>query len=270
MKTGLRSTLFSLALLATASMAVGQDNTRNLADIRSELGFLSSQIQGLRSELAETGAAQSTTSSGPALMRVDAIENELRVLTGQVEELQFRIEKIAKDATNRVGDLEFRLTELEGGDAATIGATRPVGGEATSVSNDVPDGVELTVIEKSDYEAALATLNAQDFELAAQQFDTFIATFPGGPLTSGAQFHKGEALEGLGDWKSAGRSYLDSFSSAPAGKTAPQALYKLGVSLSKLQKTEQACQTLSEVETRFPADAMVAPANQEMQSLGCS
>lgn len=270
MKKTLRSTLLSLAIVTTASVAVGQDTSRNLADIRSELSYLSSQIQGLRAELVETGAAQSTTASGPALMRVDAIENELRVLTGQVEELQFRIEQIAKDATNRVGDLEFRLTELEGGDVSTVGKTRPIGGEAPNVASDIPDGVELTVVEKSDYEAALASLNAGNFEAAVQQFDLFISSFPGGPLTAGAQFHKGEALAGIGDWKSAGRSFLDSFSSAPTGKIAPQALFKLGQSLGKLNKTSEACQTLSEVEVRFPADAMVTSADQEMQQLGCS
>jgi tol-pal system protein YbgF len=256
-------------MITTASVAVAQDNTRNLADIRTELGYLSSQIQGLRSELVETGAAQSTTASGSPLMRVDAIENELRTLTGQMEELQYRIEQIAKDATNRVGDLEFRLTELEGGDIATVGKTRPVGGVATA-QTDVPDGIELTVIEQSDYELALASLNDGSFAKAVDQFDTFIATFPGGPLTAGAQFHKGEALGGLGDWKSAGRSFLDSFSSAPNGKTAPKALLNLGASLGKLGKTSEACQTLTEVGARYSTSASATDATSEMTKLGCS
>jgi tol-pal system protein YbgF len=268
--TILRSTLFSLAIIATASVAGAQDKSRNLADIRTELGYLSSQIQGLRSELIETGAAQSTTASGSALVRVDAIENELRVLTGQMEELQYRIEQIAKDATNRVGDLEFRLTELEGGDVTAVGKTRPVGGQASSALNDVSDGVELTVIEQSDYEIALASLANGSYAQAVDQFDAFIATFPGGPLTAGAQFHKGEALGGLGDWKSAGRSFLDSFSSNTNGKTAPKALYSLGVSLGKLNKTSEACQTLSEVSARYPSDAATSDATNEMAKLGCS
>lgn len=266
----LRSTLFSIAILATASVAVGQDQVRNLADIRTELGFLSSQIQGLRSELVESGAAQSTTASGSSLVRVDAIENELRVLTGQMEELQFRIEQIAKDATNRVGDLEFRLTELEGGDVANVVKTRPVGGTPTTAQSDVPDGVELTVIEQSDYETALASLSDGAFTQAVDQFDVFITTFPGGPLTAGAQFHKGEALSWLGDWKTAGRSFLDSFSSAPSGQNAPQALYWLGVSLGNLGKTSEACHTLAEVVVRFPSDTVVNDTAVEMTKLECS
>jgi tol-pal system protein YbgF len=264
------STLLSIVIMVTANTAVGQDQARNLADVRSELGFLSSQIQGLRSELVETGAAQSTTASGSALARVDAIESELRVLTGQMEELQYRIEKIAKDATNRVGDLEFRLTELEGGDVTNVGKTRPVGGVPTSAQDDVPEGVELTVVEKSDYETALASLSDGSFAQAVDQFDAFISTFPGGPLTAGAQFHKGKAQSGLGDWKTAGRSFLDSFSSAPSGQNAPQALYWLGVSLGNLGKASEACHTLAEVAVRFPSDPVVNDAAEEMTNLACS
>jgi len=267
--TILSKAFISIAIMATASIAVGQDRARSLADIRSELGFLSSQIQGLRSELVETGAAQSTTTSGPALLRVDAIEHELRVLTGQMEELQHRINEIAKDATNRVGDLEFRLTELEGGDVGAVGKTRPIGG-TVSVVDELPSGVELTIVEKSDYETALASLADGSFAKATEQFESFISDYPGGPLTAGAQFHKGEALVGMADWKSAGRSFLDSFSSAPDGQTAPKALYWLGLSLSKLDKKSEACQTLAEVGVRYPSDAMVDEAAKELTKLGCS
>jgi tol-pal system protein YbgF len=266
MKSLIQSTTFCLAMMVTATTAMGQD--RNLADIRTELGLLSSQIQGLRSELIGSGTAQSASSSGTALMRVDSIENELRVLTGQLEELQYRIEQIAKDATNRVGDLEFRLTELEGGDVSAIGKTRPIGGVPTTPTGT--DGAELTVAEKADYDSALKALDAGDFSDAAQRFDAFATTYPGGPLTAGAQLYEGKALAGLGDWKSAGRSYLDSFSSAPTASTAPQALLGLGVSLGKLGKTSEACQTLSEVATRFPSDPVVEQSTGEMGILGCS
>ena len=108
-------------------------------------------------------------SGGNALQRVDAIESELRVLTGQIEELQFRIEQIAKDATNRVGDLEFRLTELEGGDTSAQGQTAPLGGPAETTFN-VPSGIELTVSEKSDFEAAKNALDVGEHEKGRRAF----------------------------------------------------------------------------------------------------
>ena len=49
-------------------------------------------------------------SAGSVLFRLDVIEEEMRNLTGIIEELQFYTKNIALDATNRIGDIEFRLT----------------------------------------------------------------------------------------------------------------------------------------------------------------
>ncbi|MCQ8811847.1 hypothetical protein NQU36_28345, partial [Escherichia coli] len=65
------------------------------------------------------------------LERVDAIEAELTRLTARTEELQGRVERVVADGTNRLGDLEFRVCELEPGcDIGEIGDTLPIGGEA--------------------------------------------------------------------------------------------------------------------------------------------
>ena len=39
-------------------------------------------------------------------------------LTSKSEELENRINRIVSDGTTRIGDLEFRLVELEGGDVS--------------------------------------------------------------------------------------------------------------------------------------------------------
>ena len=131
--------LFAAILLWPAVAFAQADNEQRLADIRSELALLQDQIQGLRNELiqatpAETGVAN----AGPLMVRVDAMEEELRTLTGQVEQLRFRIEAVVTDGTNRIGDLEFRLTELEGGDFSTLGETRPLGEGSTTAATAQP------------------------------------------------------------------------------------------------------------------------------------
>ena len=56
--------------------------------------------------------------------RVDALERQLRTLTGQVEENQNTLKQLDTTVTKLRGDTEFRLTKLEG-------ATPGVGGAAT-------------------------------------------------------------------------------------------------------------------------------------------
>jgi tol-pal system protein YbgF len=273
--------LGSLCLTLSLSMlslgASAQDRAQSLADIRQSLEVMNFEIQQLRTELSTTQGATASAGEGPALVRIDALELELRRLTGQVEQMQFNIEKIVQDGTNRIADLEFRLVELEGGDLSTLGKTSTLGGldapdgpAPVTPSTVQPDTAELAVAEQEDFDAALQRFNDGDFVGSSERFLTFIDTYPGGPLTGEAYFWRGESLSGLADWKNAARSYLESFSGSPLNSKAPDAFYKLGVSLGKLSQFDAACQTLGELSRRYPAAPVVTDANTHMQTLGCT
>ena len=114
------------------------------------------------------------------------------------------------------------------------------------------------------------SLNENNFELAIIQFDSLIDVIPNGPLLTAAHYSKGDAFSELEDWKSAGKSYLESFRLEPDGKHAAKALMNVGMSLGKMQKINEACNILSKVEIRFPRNQIVEEAQYEMQILGCS
>jgi tol-pal system protein YbgF len=274
--------VYSLAIVALAiglsgapSPMVAQEST--LADIRQELVFVYSEIQRLRRELSTTGTnGLPTPSSAPALQRIDALEQEVRKLTGTIEQQQYHIEQVVKDGTNRIGDLEFRLCELEAGcDVTTLNRTAPLGGVTLPQSKPavpvLPDNAsDATSSEQNSFNQAFAAYEAGKYAAAAKMFESFALAFPGGPLTGEAYFWRGEALAKTDDWKEAALSYLESFSGTPAGVKAPEALYRLGISLSRLGQTEEACLMLSEVQARYPAAQIVAQANMEYSGLGCN
>ena len=85
-----------------------------LLDIRQELNVLNVEIQKLRREMSTTGGTSVSNVSGTILDRLNVIESALQSLTSKTEEIEFRIDRIVKDGTNRIGDLEFRLVELVG------------------------------------------------------------------------------------------------------------------------------------------------------------
>ncbi len=264
------------------SLAQSGPDPETLAEIRSELTQLYAEIEALRGELdAESAPGDAAARlKGPATVRLDALEGELRGLTGQLENLRFRISRIVEDGTRRIGDLEFRLVELEGGDISALGDTPTLGGEAdvetmssvVAPNNDATgdDVVELAVSEEADFEAATQSLGDGDYANAALQFGQFLSNYPGGPLSAQALFHMGEAQEAMGQHKEAARSYLDSFSAQPSGNYAPQALMKVGVALGELGKIENACQTFNEVMSRYPESAVVDLTRTNQQRLGCS
>ncbi|WP_093030897.1 tol-pal system protein YbgF [Ruegeria marina] len=264
--------------LSVSTMLAGQgmaQDQQTLADIRQELTVLHVEIQRLKREFSTTGAPSPNLAGNSVLERVDAIETELQRLTSLTEQLNARIDRIVADGTNKVGDLEFRLCELEANcDISKLSETSTLGGSSPSVTAPVATSpqpqTELAVGEKAEFDAASQALAAGDYRMAADLFAQFDRSYPGSPLAAEARLNRGKALEGLGDTREAARAFLASFTGDSTGPVAPEALYKLGAALGKLGQTSQACVTLGEVAVRFPNAPAVAEAGREMSSLGCS
>jgi len=269
--TGVRQVIFAALLAVTAAPAAAQ----TVADIRAELNVLNGQVQELRDQLVQRGRAGGLPQEpASALTRLDQLEAELERLTGRVEVLTNDLTRILEDASNRVADIEFRLTELEGGDPALLGEPEPLGGGFTRPRprprDEAPDGAaQLTVTEQSDFDAAVAAAEAGEHARAAELFDRFLTTYPGGPLASEAQFRRGDALAAQGEWRGAARSFLDAFSGAPQNPLAPRALYRLAVSLGELGQTDEACLTLTEVDLRYPGSVVAGDVAAQRQVLAC-
>ena len=285
-----------MGLMTAPAALMAQDNDQTLADIRQQLTVLSVEVQKLRRELSTTGGGSVETGGNSVLERVGTMESELQRLTSKTEEMENRINRVVSDGTNRIGDLEYRLVELEGGDLGALGETSTLGGgEKPAVVAPAPDAgravteitpgdgtstsgsiitpineAELAVSEKTDFERAQGALASGDFRSAADLFATFSQTYPGGPLAAEAELRRGEALTGLGDNREAARAFLAAFSADPEGPVAPQSLFELGRSLGTLEQTQEACVTLSEVAVRFPGAPQVSQAEAQRQTLGCS
>lgn len=275
MRVAVMALVGSLVLAALPAMA--QDR-QTLADVRQELTVLHVEIQRLKRELSTTGAPVVNLSDTGVLDRVAAIEAELQRLTAQTEQIEHHVNRVVSDGTNRIGDLEFRLVELEGGDVSKLGQTSTLGGDTgrTVVAPDTGSATggttatELAVGEQADFDAASKALAEGDYASAATLLGRFEQSYPGSPLAAEANLKRGRALDGLGDTREAARAYLASFTGDQTGPTAPQALYELGAALGRLGQVSQACITLGEVGARFPASNTVSSAQQQMAALGCS
>ncbi|MDJ0639511.1 MAG: tol-pal system protein YbgF [Paracoccaceae bacterium] len=287
----MRGLILAAVLLATP---VAAQDDQTLADIRQELTVLYVEMQKLKRELSTTGGANVNLAGTNALERLDAMEAEVQRLTAATEQLTNRVDAVVSDGTNRIGDLEFRLCELESGcdigalgetttlgggalPAATNGGTDSGGGAPAAVASTDPvagladlGGVELAFAEKDDFTRAKASYDGGDYEGAAEQFQRFTETYQGGPLTGLAHLMRGESLSKLGLTSSAARAYLESYSGTPEGPTAPTALLRLGQSLDGLGQTQEACITLSEVSVRFPTSDASIEAQAARASIGCS
>jgi tol-pal system protein YbgF len=164
------------------------------------------------------------------------------------------------------------LVELEGGDISALGETTTLGGDFDYPEEDVSnvaDAPELAVGERADFDMAQKSYDEERYGDSIQILNRFSQTYPDSPLAAEAMVLRGSAHEALSDYKSAARAYLESFSAFPKSTVAPKSLMSLGNALALLGQTDAGCQTLSQVDIRFPGSEYAQKAAERMTELQC-
>ena len=273
LKAAAAAGVITLALPAGAQIWTGSGNAD---DLRYRLSVIDAELADIRARLgvAQPGASAGGSSggglSGDAMVRLDRLEAELRQLTGKVEQMDFEQRRISEEAAQRFGDIEFRLTELEGGDTSNIQPVQPLGGGSTG-GQTVAAAPEVSISERGDLERAINDVKQGRFDLGEDRLRTFLTTYPGSPLRGEAFYWMGESQFVRGAFQNAARSYLDGYNADRTVPTGPRNLYRLGVTLGRLGQRSEACLTLREVRNQFPtgpADILGA-ADEESRSLNC-
>ena len=101
-----------LTFVSFRSVVVAEDI---LGSLRSELSLIGSQVEDLRLDLLSPEVRSLKPSeAGIALLRLDALEAKLRSTVGRVEALEFNLQILSEDASNRILEFKAKLAELEG------------------------------------------------------------------------------------------------------------------------------------------------------------
>lgn len=270
-----------LVAAALALPAAAQEPS--LADLKAELSGLRGDLQSLRGELVASGAAGFQAAGGDsALDRMDAMEGQLTRLTDRIEQLQNRINRIVEDGTRRIGDIEFRLCEMdedcdlgalttpELGGLAGGGAGQPQLAPAQPLTNGATSREPATTAaEQADFDRATEALNAGEFLRAAEMFGDVAERHAGGPLTAEALYLRGAALDSAGDARGAASAWLEGFAAAPDGPRSAASLLGIARVIAAEGDAMAACLYLAEVPARFPGSDPAAEAERRMSVLDC-
>ena len=260
----MRIRLLGLILLAGAAapaLAQRDDGVERRVDrLEAEMRavqrrvFPGGRAQFVEPELRPEAAGPSGGLSGDALAslvaRVDALESQLRSLTGQVEEQGFRSRQLDDQLTRLRNELTGRLDRLERPvapePAAEPAAAAPAGDEPATVTAGRGDEAEAA------YNAGYRLWSAGRHAEAQQALGAVATRYPNSRWASWARNLEGRAY--LDDDKpaTAARVFLDNYQTNPRGERAADSLYFLGIALTRLNRRSEACRVYDELEQVYP------------------
>ncbi|MEM0929476.1 MAG: tetratricopeptide repeat protein [Pseudomonadota bacterium] len=191
--------------------------------------------------------------SGDTAVRIGALESEVQSLTGQIEELNYRLNQ-HQEQMRRFIELEFpgysSALESGGGDyspADAIVGGGPVdlvgGGAVEDGGFDSPD---------SAFRAGRAALLEARYAEAELAFVSLMEDYPNDVLASDASFYLGETYLAQGDLGAAARTYLDFIRTYPQDDRAPEAHLKLGQAFARADKSNEACRVWQRGLDQYP------------------
>ncbi len=224
-------------------------------------------------------------------IRLNAIESALAELTGQVEEMRFKLDR-QQDALDRLGSgaggsssggvAPLGLPAFDGAAPISAPGSAPVdasGGPTDLVSGEAPTAPAASAIvvnlpddPRSAYEVAYDSVLAADYPRAEAAFKAYIEKFPSAEQTPDAKFLLGEVYLATGANSDAARVFLDHVSSYDNDPRSPEAYLKLGIAFSRLDRPDEACRVCRAGTKKDPS--MSGPLKRqysdEAAKAGCS
>jgi tol-pal system protein YbgF len=191
--------------------------------------------------------------------RIEASQNEVRMLRGQLEEMQHNATKSQDQQREMYGDLDRRLSSLEGGGASAANATNA---SSNTSGLPVPQGDD-----RANYQAAFDLLKDGKYPEAASAFKQFLTTFPTSQLADNAQYWLGEAHyvsklypDALHDFRTVLEKYPDS-------RKIPDALLKIGYCNYELKNYPEARTALDQVVKQYADTTAARLASQRIAKM---
>lgn len=233
-------------------------------DLLYRLQELDAEIAEIRARLGVTPGAAATTGDAGAL------EAELRRLTARLEQIERAQQELRTDLGRRLGDIEYRLNELEG--VPNEGATKPLAGDLTKpIEENTANTPAASVSERNRLDQAIVDVKNGRFDQAQDRLGRFMREYPDSPLIGEAWYWMGESQSVRGLHGEAAKSFLTGYNANQRGSHAAENLFRLGTALGALGQINEACLTLNEVKTQFPngAGELVTRADRAADELSC-
>lgn len=197
--------------------------------------------------------------------RVDSLEKQMTVLTGQMEQNSFKVRQLEEQLAKFKSDAEFRLNTLEGKPGGAAPPTSPPNPFTPPSSQPAPAPAGPAASgdpAEAAYSAAYALVEQKRFADAEAALKDVVAKYPKHKRASYAQHWLGRSYLADGKPALAVEAFYANYQNNPRGDRAPDSLFWLGQALMKLNKPQEACKVYGELTDVYGAKMTTALKDQ--------
>ncbi len=202
---------------------------------------------------------------------IQQLQREVRDLRGQVEEHQHQIGRLQQQGRDRYVDLDQRILELSKAvESGASAAQQPAAAGASADSGRLkPTRVYRSrePEEQKTYNDIIDLIrNKKDYDTAITRLYEFVDTYPEGDLTVNAYYWLGEVYLAKPQLEQARQAFTIVATRYSDHRKAPDAVYKLGVTLDRLGEKDEARRRMSSVVEQYPDSGAAELAQKYLDS----
>jgi tol-pal system protein YbgF len=205
--------------------------------------------------------------------RLNQLQQSITLLTGQIEQLQYRNQQLQQQMEKMQADYEFRLDQIEKGRPG--GSPRPPGQTAAAPPPAAPTPTPAPAAGGAGgdqlYHDAFKKLQDGDYAGAERGFKAFLQSHPKHTLAGNAQYWLGETYYARRDYQNAMGAFAEGFKTYKTSPKGPDNLLKLGITLAALGRKSDACAVFAKFNQDYPraTDLQKRRIEQERQKNHC-
>jgi tol-pal system protein YbgF len=205
--------------------------------------------------------------------RFNQLQQSITLLTGQIEQLQYRNQQLQQQLEKMQADYEYRLDQMEkgkGGGPRPGGAQAAAPGPAPTPAAPPPAGAANAGGDQM-YNDAMKKLQDGDNAGAERGFKAFLQSHPKHALAGNAQYWLGESYYARKDYQNAMTAFAEGYKVYKTSPKGPDNLLKLGITLAVMGRKADACQVFAKFSQDYPraTDLQKRRVDQERQKNSC-
>lgn len=205
----------------------------------------------------EDANKQQTGSMLDLLTQIESLNQELRRLRGQSEELEHNLQDAKNRQKDFYVDLDARMRHFEAAEAAVQSAS------AQKVE-DKSIGEDVAAVESSAYEVVYAYYKAANYEKVLESSREFLKKFPDSSRVPNVHYLMGDAYFSLDDFKKSIASYQVIVSKYESNSNVPDAWLNIAACQQQLKDIPSAKKTLKLLIAKYPDSKAAKKAKQRL------